>query len=451
MKMIIDFAQKHNMLPRGARVLCAVSGGADSMCLLHFLASNAEKLGITVTAAHFNHRLRGEEADRDQQFVEQWCRANGITCIVGSSDVKAFADKNGLGIEEAAREKRYEFLEKTAEKHGCTAIATAHNSDDNAETMLLNLARGSGAKGLCAIPPVRDKLIRPLLNTTRAEIEAYLAENGVPHIEDSSNAHDDYTRNVLRHKVMPVLRDINPSFTAAVSRTAELLRADEECLGKMAQSFVSEHFSNNSLPAEELKRLPYAVSSRVLRLICGRSLTAQQTEAVLGLLGSEGLAHTDIHGMRVTHDCGRLYFGQRTDKLPDTVLAEGVQTQLSDFGLTIETEKLVSCKEVFKSFNIFHFNYESICGTISLTSRREGDKIRLSGRNCTKSLKDLFSEAKMPQSERNLTPVLRDEKGVIAVYGFGIAQRCIAQKGDTVLRITINKTNSTGDNLQNEK
>ncbi len=446
MKMIIDLAQKHNMLPRGAKVLCAVSGGADSMCLLHFLSSNAEKLGISVAAAHFNHRLRGDEADRDQRFVEEWCSANGIVCEVGSADVRAFAEENALGIEEAAREKRYEFLEKTAEKLGCTAIATAHNSDDNAETMLLNLVRGSGAKGLCAIPPVRDKLIRPLLSTSRAEIEAYLAENRVPHIEDSSNAHDDYTRNVLRHRVMPVLRDINPSFSAAVSRTAELLRADEEYLGELAQSFVSEHFKNNSLPAAELKKLPGAVSSRVLRLICGRSLTAQQTNAVLGLLDSEGLAHTDIQGQRVTHDCGRLYFGQRTDKLPDTVLREGTNTELTEYGLTIDTEKLVLSGEVFKSFNTLCFNYESICGTIFLTSRRDGDRIRLSGRGCTKSLKDLFSEAKMPQAERNLTPVLRDEKGIIAVYGFGIAERCRAEKGDTVLRITINKTNCTGDN-----
>ena len=446
MKMIIDFAQKHEMLPQGARILCAVSGGADSMCLLHFLNANAKKLGITVAAAHFNHRLRGDEADRDQHFVEDWCRLKGIECEVGEADVKAFAGENGLGIEEAARIKRYEFLHKAAEKLGCTAIATAHNSDDNAETMLLNLARGSGAKGLCGIPPVRDMLIRPLLGTTRAEIEEYLAENDVPHVEDSSNAHDDYTRNILRHKVTPVLREINPEFAKAALRTAELLRDDEKCLADMAQSFVAEHFENNSLPAAELRRLPRAVSSRVLRLVCGKSLTAQHVNSLHSLLNAEGLAHADIHGIRVTHDNGRLYFNQDIKRLPDTELAAGKEVFLSDAGYSIKTEKLASCDEIFKSFNIFSFNYDSICGTISFTSRRDGDKIKLCGRNCTKSLKDLFSEAKMTQYERNMTPVLRDGKGVIAVYGFGIAERCKAKKGDTVLRVTINKTNCMGDN-----
>ncbi len=445
MKKIIDFAQKHDMLPTGTKVLCAVSGGADSMCLLHYLSTNAEKLGITVAAAHFNHRLRGAESDSDEQFVRAWCEEKGIELCSGSDDVGAFAEEKGMGIEEAARVLRYDFLESCADRLGCTAIATAHNSDDNAETVLLNLVRGSGARGLCAIPPKRGRLIRPLLDVTRSEIEQYLEENGVPHIEDSTNASDDYTRNLLRHKVMPVLRGINPAFSAAAMRTAESLRADEEYLEGEAQHFVDEHFADKALPAKQLAALPKPVCVRVLRLICGRALTAQQTQAIYELLDSEGLAHTDIHGMRVTHDSGRLYFGVEAAKLPDTeILLDGV-TPIAGTKLTAEAGLVAESDKNFKSFNTLFFNYESICGRISLTSRRDGDKIKLEGRNCTKKLKELFSEAKIPQHERDLTPVLRDEKGIIAVCGFGTAQRCAVQKGKSVLRITIKK-DCTGDN-----
>ena len=450
MKTIIDFINKHGMLQKGAKVLCAVSGGADSMCLLHFLSSNAERFDITVAAAHFNHRLRGAEADRDQAFVEAWCNEHGIVCEAGSADVAAYAQQNSMSTEEAARRLRYEFLENCADKLGCTAIATAHNSDDNAETVLLNLTRGAGAKGLCGIPPVRGRLIRPLLATSRAQIEDYLAENGVAHISDSTNDTDDYTRNVIRHRVMPVLRGINPEFSASAMRTAELLREDEEFLDKLAAGFLNDHFENGSLPIPELAALPKPVAARVLRKICGRSLTAGHTKALFDIMQSKTLARTDIHGMRVTADQGRLYFGQKPNNLPDTQLRVGEKTVIGDGKFTVECAVLPENSKVFNSLNTFFFNFDAVCGTIFFTSRKDGDKIRLNGRKCTKSLKDLFSEAKMTQLQRSETPVLRDENGIIAVYGFGVAERCSVKTGDAVLRVTINKTDRTGDNLKNE-
>lgn len=435
--MIIEYARKHGMLRPGDRVLCAVSGGADSMCLLHFLSTNAEALGIEVCAAHFDHHLRGEESARDRAFVEDWCRDHGIPCAVGEANVAQYAAENGLGIEEAARKLRYAFLFDAARKLRCLRVATAHNCDDNAETLLINLIRGSGARGLCGIPPVRGKLIRPLLCMTRAEIEAYNEKNGVPYVTDSSNLTDEYTRNRLRHKAMPVLKEINPSASESFLRTTELLREDELYLSSLAESFIAEKYEDDSLPAAELAELPKPVAARVLRSLCGSALTAKQTESIFSILDAEGVAHTDIHGLRVTKDRGRLYFGQSIRMPRDTVIGLGKETPIPDSGLTVTAELLPPDGEIFKSLNNFYFNYDSIYGTISFTTRRDGDKIRLAGRNCTKSLKDLYRERSLSQRERDTNPVLRDEQGIIAVYGFGVAERCRAKKGDALLHISI--------------
>lgn len=427
-------------------MLCAVSGGADSMCLLHLLYSNTGALGIDVCAASFDHQLRGEESLSDRDFVAEWCAERGIDCVLGGEDVRQYADKTGIGIEEAARACRYAFLESAAEERGCGLIATAHNADDNAETMLLNLTRGSGLKGLCGIPPRRGNIIRPLLNTTRAQIEGYLKENGVPHVEDSTNESDDYTRNVLRHHVMPVLKDINPAFSEAAFRTARLLREDEECLSGMAEKVYKERYKNGELPVEALRTLPKPAAVRVLRLICGRELSAVHAEAVYSLCSGTGQSSVDIPGMRISRSAGVLYFGLEYDNLKKRALMPGESFEIKESGLAVKTELIENCSEVFKSFNIFDFKYDSICGSISLTSRSEGDRIRLWRRGCTKSVKALFSERKMSLRERRLTPVIRDEMGPIAVYGFGMAERCAADTGDTVIRVKINKSNCTGDN-----
>ena len=189
------------MLPAGGLILCAVSGGKDSMYLLENLRKLAPERDFSVACAHFDHCLRGEESRRDRRFVEDWCRAHNIPCTVGEGDVRAHAAACGRSIEETARELRYEFLDRTADALGADRIATAHTADDNAETLLLNLARGTGLKGLCGIPPVRGRLVRPMLTVTSAEVLRWLEENRIPHVEDSTNETDDCARNVVRHRV----------------------------------------------------------------------------------------------------------------------------------------------------------------------------------------------------------------------------------------------------------
>ena len=439
-KMNIDIREIQELMPRGTRLLCAVSGGADSMCLLHLMKSRETELGIEVFAAHYEHGLRGEESLRDCAFVENWCREKGILCVSEHGDVRAFAKEKGMGLEEAARELRYAFLQKTAAELGCTRIATAHNADDNAETVLFNLCRGSGAAGLRGIPRVRGNIIRPLLGCTRAEIEEYLRENRVPHVEDSSNAGEEYSRNRIRHRVTPVLREINPAFSSAALRTAELMRRDEDCLSAMAEEFIRENFDGESLPLVKLRALHPAVAGRVFRQLCPETLSLEQVDELMKLAKSNELCFADLPGIRLRFEQGRLYFGQAEKTLlPERVIVPGTVTRIPEAGLKIQASIENFSEEINSKFKTYLFKCESICGNITCASRRPGEKIRPVGRNCTKSLKSLFLEAGMTQRERDLTPVIRDEKGVIAVCGLAVDRRCEAKPGDKVFRLDIEK------------
>lgn len=431
---VFSFINKYNMLPEGAAVLCAVSGGADSVCMLHLLCSRP---GLRVVCAHFNHHIRGGEAERDAEFVRELAVRLGAEYIRGDGDVPAYAALHGMGIEEAAREMRYAFLNKAAAEHGCAVIAAAHNANDNAETVLMNLARGTGLQGLCGIPPVRDKIIRPLLGTTRAEIEEYLAENGLGHVEDSTNASDEYTRNRLRHHALPLLEEINSGAVENILRACESLREDERFLTGEALRFVNEHCENGRVDIELLLSLPRPVLMRVFRQLCGLSLEEKHTRALERLCRSEARhAFADVPGMRVELERGTLIFGAaRRGKLPELSLEPGDEKLLPEAKMRVSCKFTEDFEEVNNSFNTFCFKSESICGRISLAPRKPGDSIRLLGRGCTKSLKKLFNESTIPLSDRELIPVLRDEKGVIAVYGFGIDERCRALPGDKTVKI----------------
>ena len=441
MKKITDLAEKYDMLPPGSLILCAVSGGKDSMYLLEALWQLAQDKGFKIACAHFNHRLRGAESDSDALFVQDWCRGKGIPFYLGDGDVAGFARENGMSTETAARQLRYAFLEKTAEECGAERIATAHTADDNAETVLLNLARGSGGRGMSGIPPVRGKIVRPLLSTTREEIERYLEENGIPNVEDSTNETDDYSRNRLRHHAVPVLRQINSNFSENASRMALLLREDEEYLTAQAQRFIDENASDGQVRAEQLLELPHPISARVLRLMAGADISALHVQALLELCASTDVhAALDIPGMRVIREYDMLIFSPPgAAKIEPAEIKPGETVCLREQGLQITCSRPEIYEEINKSFNIFFFKCESICGSMMITCRTEGDRIRLYGRNVTKSLKKLFSEAKIPQSERSCVPVLRDGAGVLGVYGFGTDERAAPLPGDKVFKIEINK------------
>ncbi|MBO5867696.1 MAG: tRNA lysidine(34) synthetase TilS, partial [Oscillospiraceae bacterium] len=248
---LLAFIRQYGLLQPGDAVVCAVSGGADSIALLYALHLLKEKLQISVSAAHFNHGLRGAESDSDEIFVRNFCDRYEIPLVVGTGSVVA----GKKGLEASARTARYDFLRSLPGK-----IATAHTADDNAETVLMHLVRGTGLNGLGGIMPCNGNVIRPLLGATRAEVLAFLEEHHLRYVEDASNQSDVFFRNRLRHHVMPLLREENPRLAESVSEMALRLRRDEEILAQLAEEQLTTDVSG-------LRALPDGIRTRVLNLL----------------------------------------------------------------------------------------------------------------------------------------------------------------------------------------
>jgi tRNA(Ile)-lysidine synthase len=275
---------RNDLLEPGKPILVALSGGADSVCLLHVLLD----LKIRLEACHVNHKLRGEASDNDEQFVRELCAKLGIKLHVREIDVKA-RQKKHQSLEEAAREARYAYFEEIGAN---SLIATAHTADDNVETVLLNLVRGTGLRGLCGIPPVRGNIIRPLIEVTREEVEAYLKEKGVEFITDETNFSDEFTRNNLRLNVIPLLEKINPVLNVRTTRMCESLRLDEEYLHEIAVCAL-ERCAEGVAPykVDLLLKQPPAILNRIISLILSKnniSPSFQQINSIASLLKTGG-------------------------------------------------------------------------------------------------------------------------------------------------------------------
>jgi len=419
--------------PRGERVLCAASGGADSMCLLHLVWS--EK--YDVTCAHFEHGIRGEESLRDARFVEAWCVEHGIPFVLGHGDAPVYAKKNGLSLEEAARKLRYDFLYKTAEACGADRILTAHNLDDNAETLLFNFIRGSGTAGLCGIPQNRGKLLRPLLHVSRAEIEAYLRDNEIPHVVDSSNESDDYTRNLIRHRVMPLLKEINPRFPEAAERTARLAERDEMYFEALAQDYIGRELQNESLPLESLRALHPAVASRVIRALFP-GLSMERCDAVLDFARGSEYGLLEIPGRILRREQGRLYpDGAETFSIPERRLVPGQSLEIPELGLRIEMQECIYNGEIHDLFKTFYLKYEIVRTDLLCTGRCPGDSIRPKGRGVSKRLSALFKEAGYTRRMRDQCLILRNHNGPLFARGLAVDERAVPEKGERAFKITI--------------
>ena len=437
------------MFSESGLILICVSGGADSMCLLDILRHISRDAGsdarFSIAVAHFNHELRGDESDRDEAFVERVCEELGVPFYVGRGDVAEFARVHGLGIEEAARNMRYEFFFDTASAIGAMRIATAHNMDDNAETMLFNFVRGAGSNGMSGIPPVRDKIIRPLLCVSRDDVMAFIADRDIPYVEDSTNSMDIYTRNRIRHKIMPLLKDLNPRFNEAAGMAAELFLADESFICDVADAFIQDNCAGQTADAVKLASLPFSVSSRVIRKLYGGKLSFGHVKDVLSLCAdARPSAELSLPGMVVYREYEKIVFdsnqNEHDGELAPICPHDGNSYIMSDAGVTLTCKSVVYDENMHKSeinttFTSFVFKSIDICGKIAVRSRFEGDSIRLKGRRGTKSLKKLFIEERIPVRKRSIIPVISDDEGVLGIYKLGVGTRAVPKSGDSAIML----------------
>ena len=382
-----EFSRQQDLIQPGDAIVCAVSGGADSMALLWALYLLKEEWDLEVSAAHFNHNLRGAESDRDEAFVREFCDGYGIPLHVGSGTIVP----GKKGLEAAARDARYAFLKTLPGK-----IATAHTADDNAETLLMHLVRGTGLKGLGGIMPKNGNIIRPMLSITRQEIEEFLDEYAVDHIDDSSNAGDDFLRNRIRHHVMPLLKEENPRLSQNLSAMALRLRLDEEALSRQA------HFEG-APQVEVLRKMAPAVRARALEKFLKDS-GVKEPEAV-HIRQADSLVFSENPSARANFP-GGLIIGRKYDIL--TVVSE----------TTGEIPYRISCDPAEEIINTADTFTVVPVGQVYIRARQTGDAIRLPGG--TKTLKKILIDRKIPATERSRIPVLCDDLGILAVGGIGV-------------------------------
>lgn len=430
---VLRWCREQNLFPQGGAVTAALSGGADSVAMLHLLLALSGQLGITVTAAHFNHQLRGAESERDEDFCRDLCAQWGVPLRCGGADVAARAREGHLGLETAAREARYGFL-----LEGPGLVATAHNADDNLETVLLHLTRGAALRGLGGIPPKRERIVRPILCLTRAEILQYLEDNGLPHVEDSTNGADVCARNRLRRQVTPPLRTENPGVAAAVLETSLRLREDEAYLTGLARDALRDARRVEGWWVPGLAALPRPLRLRALRALLeengAHDVTLRHLEAAEALLTAGPSAELSLPGLCLRRQYDLLLTGPAAD------------LTFAPFPLPVGGSYPLPGGRLLRCSAPFSYDGETgLClkagSPVTVRPRKPGDRLRLRGG--TKPLKEWMIDRRIPAALRSGIPVLEQNGAVAAAWGVGVDPAASPERGQLCCRVELLETKET--------
>ena len=447
-----DAVKRYDMLSCSS-LLVGLSGGADSVVLLYLLKKEAARRGFSLFALHVNHMIRGDEADRDELFCRELCKKWDVPFTAVRVNVPEIAEKRRLGIEEAARNCRYEIFGDFCRENSIERIATAHNASDNLETVIFNLARGSSLRGLGGIPAIRENIVRPLIFCTKNEIVEYASENLIEYVYDSTNSDTDYSRNLIRHKIVPELLKINPSAEDALTRMTLLVRQDNDFIEKTAAEFTDMH-------CESLARLDDALLGRVIK------------NAYSAAGGREALGYTHIcdvkalvismteHGRISLPDSisaciegSRLVFVKKEEekktrpykielKMGENIIGEdrSIIFICKENEENIEKREEIS-KYLIKKQNIYKISIKALLSfdimnfSLSARSKEDGDRYVFGG--MTRKVKKLFSEKKLPLEYRATIPIIECGGEIAWIPSFPVSDAFSCERNENFEKIAI--------------
>lgn len=421
------------------KILVALSGGADSVCLLYVLKRLSESMSFQLYAMHINHMIRGAEADRDQAFCEKLCLDNGIKLCALSIDIPAAARLSNQSIELCAREHRYKALLKHCVDNGIDFIATAHNANDNSETVMYNILRGSGTEGLCGIPPKRGNIIRPILGKTRSEIEDYLRELGAEYVTDSTNLTNDYTRNYIRNVLLPCASKINSDAVGALNKLSKAAHTDTEYFNNVINDMLS-----GAMPCR-LNGVQEALQIRAVRSLClkfcGFTPDSKHTLAICRGLDSSGEKRFSLPGGNVAVTCNGLLSFEKADvniaPIQRAEITEG-KNYFADETICVELRSGTFRKGIELDDRLMFsisLSKAMLSGDLYVRARTTGDSFIVHKIN--RNIKKCFINKKIPASIRDRIPVICDDNGIVFVPFIGAADRVYDKKSKDTYNITV--------------
>jgi len=467
-KRVKDFIDKHRLIEPGMKVVVGVSGGSDSLALLHVLKELRESYHWELHVAHLNHLLRAA-ADEEAAFVQGLAHKWGLPVTVGYCRVSQLASRWKAGIEEAARIARYQFFLQVARSVGAQRIAVGHHADDQVETVLFNIIRGTGPAGLAGIPWRNGPVVRPLLGVTRQEIESYCREAGLSWCTDLSNLETVYFRNKIRHLLLPLLKEeFNPEINQAVLRLADIMEQENRFMSKCAQRLFQRLARKKGLrevefSLQKLQKLPQAFQRRLLRIAVKavggslKDLGYRHIEESLEFLSS-GVSGGELHlpkGIRLQKDrevvriCWHegTFAGESVKEFFRELQVPG-ETYLPELGLVFRAEvkrreeigELVFTRER-DSYQVF-FDYDKIKLPLYVRNWKPGDRINLLGLGGSKKIKKLFSDLKIPRQERQKVPLVASKETVFWVVGYRRSEEAkVTPETERILVLSVGQRN----------
>lgn len=465
-KKVLSYIKDNNLIEPGDKILVALSGGPDSICLLNILFELKDKLEIEIGAAHLNHMLRGEDAFKDEEYVVNICKDMNIHCFVKRVDINKYSKEQKISSEMAGRNARYDFFDEIMIENGFNKIATAHNANDQAETILFRLMRGTGLEGLCGIKVFREnKVIRPILCLSRSEVEEYIEVKDLSPRIDKTNFEKVYNRNKIRLDILPYMREnFNKDIIQTLNRMSALLQKDNELLEKLAINAYKKYcikYNDYFVIKKEAFEEDEVIVTRVLRRAIGEYSKSNYDFEMKHIYEIYYLARNDSgkvvdlpNKIYAENIYGDIYIKYRDKKFKEHHKTERIVLNKDDiinsvvefdgfrFDFSIINNDTDDNKSIdLKQNNLVnYFDFDKINTTISIRNRRDGDKIIPLGMSGNKKIKDIFIDMKIPKQDRDNIPLLCFDEKISWIIGIKLSEEYkLTNKSKNILKVMVKR------------